>query len=143
MCNHNTACDCFFVFRESCKGVKPDQENMPQIFKKQYRQYSNSIIGAATRSHSDIFTNHMVAMEMTGIFGCGVYCCGACFYVPWLMIVGLYFFSVTSNGKLSFHILSCVDRHLAVVHPITYLDLRKGVGSASGVFGCSLRDHLS
>ncbi|GLD73491.1 uncharacterized protein AKAME5_002481600 [Lates japonicus] len=79
---------------------------------------------ASVASHSDVFTYHMVAMEVFGIFGCGLYCCGACVDVPWLMMVGVYFFSVTSKGQIFFHILTCVERHLAVVHPIIYLGLR-------------------
>ncbi|TNN38146.1 hypothetical protein EYF80_051684 [Liparis tanakae] len=45
-----------------------------------------------TMSHSDVFTFHMVVVE------------------------------------LFFHTLTCVERYLAVVHPVTYLGLKKGKG---------------
>ncbi|KAI3375558.1 hypothetical protein L3Q82_003894 [Scortum barcoo] len=77
----------------------------------------------AKTSNSDIFTYHIVAMEMVGVVGCGFYCGGAGFNVSVLMKVGVYFFSVTSNGQIFFHILTCVERYLAVVHPVTYLGL--------------------
>ncbi|CAJ1085807.1 hypothetical protein D5F01_LYC22916 [Xyrichtys novacula] len=83
---------------------------------------------AAETSHSDIFTYHMVAMEMIGILGCGLYCCGVCLLEPWLVLFGVYFFTATSNGQIFFHILTCAERHLAVVHPILYRGLKQRGG---------------
>ncbi len=102
-------------------------------------QKQRSTSTAAKTSNSDIFTYHMVAMEMIGIAGCGFYCCGAGVNVPVLMRVGLYFFSVTSNGQMYFHVLTCAERHLAVVHPITYLSLknRGGVRIRNVTIGCT------
>lgn len=91
-------------------------------------QKQSSAFMTATTSHSDVFTYHVVAIEMTGILGCGLYCFGACVNLPWLMQVGMGIFSITSYGQQVFDILSCVDRYLAVVHPITYLSLRKTEG---------------
>ena len=93
---------------------------------------------AAKTSHSDIFTYHMVAMEMIGVFGCGLYCCGTGFNNLWLTLVGLYSYSAISYGELLFHILTCVERYLAVVHPITYLGLRNrgGVRIRNITIGC-------
>lgn len=71
---------------------------------------------APATSHADSFTYHMVAIEMIGIAGCGFYCCG----VLWLMTLAAYCFYVTSNGQMCLHVLTCVEHHLAVVHPITY-----------------------
>lgn len=83
---------------------------------------------AAPTSHSDVFTYHMVAMEMIGVVGCAFYCCGACVKVPLLMTVGVYLYSVTSSGQIFFHILTCVVRYLAVVRPVTYQGLRTRAG---------------
>lgn len=44
------------------------------------------------------------------------------------MIVGLSLFAVTYCGQMFFHILTCVERYLAVVHPITYFRLKKAGG---------------
>lgn len=94
---------------------------------------------AAATSHSDIFTCHMVAIEMIGIFGCGFYCWGVFVSVIWWMMLGVYFFSVTSSGHIFIHILTCVERHLAVVHPITYVSLRNrgGVRIRNVTIGCA------
>lgn len=79
-------------------------------------------------SHSDIFTYHEVAMQIIGIFGCGFYVCGVYTYVPQLVRTGLLLFSATSNGQTFFHMLTCAERYLAVVFPITYLSLRQRGG---------------
>ncbi|KAK2899694.1 hypothetical protein Q8A73_012823 [Channa argus] len=89
------------------------------------KQLSASMV---TTSHSDIFTYHMVAIEMISIFGCGLYCCGVWINVPVLIMLGLNFFHVTSNGEIFLHILTSVDRYMAVVHPITYMRLRNRNG---------------
>lgn len=94
---------------------------------QRWRRRRSASTTAAT-SHADVFTYHMVAMEMISILGCSLYLCGICFIVPPLITTGLYLFQVTSNGHLLFHILCCVDRHLAVAYPITYLGLRQRGG---------------
>ncbi len=101
-------------------------------------QKRHSASTAAVTSHSDVFAYHMVAIEMIGIMGCCFYCCGAWVNVPWMMTVGLSVIAVTSNGQVFFNILSCVDRHLAVVHPIIYLSLRQrgGVRIRNITTGC-------
>lgn len=83
---------------------------------------------AASLSHADAITYHMIIVEMLGVLGCGLFCCGACFGLMKLMRVGLFLYSINAEGHTSFHILSCVDRYLAVVHPITYLGLKQRSG---------------
>ncbi|KAM7366556.1 hypothetical protein PAMP_015989 [Pampus punctatissimus] len=86
---------------------------------------------SALTSHSDMITYHTVAMEMIGIFGCSFYFCGTCLNMPRLTAAGTFLFSVTSNGQIFFHMLTCAELHLAVVYPITYLNLRTRGGSSS------------
>ncbi|XP_035798123.1 uncharacterized protein LOC118469409 [Amphiprion ocellaris] len=85
---------------------------------------NHSTSSAATMSHSDSFTYNMVTMEMIGVFGsvlmiCGIYSCH--FNV---IIVGFFLSFLVWYGEMFFHVLTCVERYLAVVHPITYLSLR-------------------
>lgn len=41
------------------------------------------------------------------------------------MAVGIVLFFLTSAGQMLFHFLTCVDRYLAVIHPITYRTEKK------------------
>ncbi|XP_078020886.1 uncharacterized protein LOC144459927 [Epinephelus lanceolatus] len=91
---------------------------------QQWRQQQST-----AASHSDIFTYHMVTMEIIGIFGSGLYCYAVSVQDPWFMMVGVYFFTVVTHGQIPFHMLTCVERYLAVIHPITYLGLRKRGGA--------------
>lgn len=44
--------------------------------------------------------------------------------MPHMIWVGGCFLSVTSSGQAMFHILTCIEHYLAIVHPITYLHLK-------------------
>ncbi|KAL3050866.1 hypothetical protein OYC64_001188 [Pagothenia borchgrevinki] len=83
---------------------------------------------ATTTSHSDVFTFHMVTLELIGVVGYTIYCYGIYSNQKYLTKVGLNVFSVMSPGKALFHLLTCVERYLAVVHPVIYLRLRQGGG---------------
>ncbi|KAI9524359.1 hypothetical protein NQZ68_018096 [Dissostichus eleginoides] len=69
---------------------------------QRWRQQSST---SSTTSHSDIFTFHMVLMELVDYIG------------STLRIYAWY-------GRAYFHVLTCVERYLAVVHPVTYLSLK-------------------
>lgn len=77
---------------------------------------------------TDVFTYHMVGMEMIGISASITCSCGAITDHPHLLWVGCNMFAVISCIKMFFHILICVERYVAVVHPIAYLSLSKAGG---------------
>jgi len=83
---------------------------------------------AAAMSHTDCFTYHLMTMELIGIFGSVLCCCGIYSDKYKLLFIGLYIFSFKCFGELSFHVLTCLERYLAVVHPVTYLSLRNQRG---------------
>ncbi|KAM7376894.1 hypothetical protein PAMA_013593 [Pampus argenteus] len=79
-------------------------------------------------SHSDIFTYHLAAIEMIWALSCFCFVCGLSTDNADITKVGFCFVTVSYSGQLYFHILTCVERYLAVVHPILYLRLRNAGG---------------
>lgn len=77
---------------------------------------------------TDVFTYHMVGMEMIGISASITCSCGTIINHPLLLWVGCNMFAIISCIKMFFHILICVERYAAVVHPISYLNLSKEGG---------------
>lgn len=72
----------------------------------------------ATMSHSYIFTYHLAAIELLGSLGSPFYFCGLVTKLPGMIEVGLCLYSFTCSRETLFHILTCVECYLAVVHPI-------------------------
>ncbi|CAB1440220.1 unnamed protein product [Pleuronectes platessa] len=79
----------------------------------------------ATMRNSDLFTYHMAVMELVSVLGTLLMCCGVHTDIPQLEMPGFQIYCVTVSGQMCFHTLTCVERYIAVVHPIRYLDLRK------------------
>lgn len=104
---------------------------------KWWQKHSTS--SAATISHSDLFTYHMVIIELIGVLGCILTCCGSYrYYTDSLFSVGNLLSSFTWTAQMFFHILTCLERYLAIVHPITYLSLRneRGIKMRNISIGC-------
>ncbi|KAK2899696.1 hypothetical protein Q8A73_012825 [Channa argus] len=99
-----------------------------------------SATAAATSTHSNSFTYHLVSMELINVFGSILCCYGIYENDIQMLMMWFYFFSITWYGETYFHILTCVEHYLAVVHPITYLTLRKERGIR---LFCSLGSKLS
>ncbi|KAM3591170.1 uncharacterized protein V6R79_023948 [Siganus canaliculatus] len=105
---------------------------------QQQRQQKQQRSGA-TAGHSDVFTYHLVVMEMVNVSGCVTMCCGAFNDNIDLMAGGLFFLVMNTTGQMLYHILTSVDRYLAVVHPIAYRNLRKetGIRIRNATIGCA------
>lgn len=89
-------------------------------------------------SHSDSITYHMVTMELFSVLGCILSCCAIYNNQSIILQIALVFLSFTSFGQTSFHVLSFVERYLAVIHPVTYLKLKKqrGIRIRNIIIGC-------
>ncbi len=70
----------------------------------------------------------MVVMELIYILGGIINCCGSFVSLTWMMAVGFFIINFVYPGQIFFHVLTCVERYLAVVHPVTYLRLRQSRG---------------
>lgn len=79
----------------------------------------------ATMSHSDIFTYNMAMSELMGVFGNVLITCGVYTDLSPMTLVGITLSIYNLFGEMFFHFLTCVERYLAVVYPISYLSLRK------------------
>ncbi|KAM3590998.1 uncharacterized protein V6R79_020347 [Siganus canaliculatus] len=92
-----------------------------------------------TTSHSDVFTYHMVATEMLSVVGSVLMCFGTLIKLPEMIVTGVFLLSINMSGQTYFHLLTCADRYLAVVHPVTYRNLKndKGVRIRNATIGCS------
>ncbi|KAK7910078.1 hypothetical protein WMY93_014762 [Mugilogobius chulae] len=80
-------------------------------------------------SHSDILTFNNIGMELLSIIGSATYVVGTKFGQR--IEMGGHLYSTGAVGQTCFHTLTCVDRYLAVVHPITYLRLKERGGRLS------------
>lgn len=80
---------------------------------------------AKSISHSDVFTFNMIVMELINIIGSIIIVVGKQTSLPQLMEVGSFLFSFNFSGQVFFHLLTCVERYLAVVHPFIYRSLWK------------------
>ena len=102
--------------------------------RRQRTQRSNS-----STSHSDLFTYHIVLIELLSVLGFVLVCCGAITDLQPMMTVGIYLYAINLTGQMFFHVLTCVERYLAVVHPITYLSLRqeRGIRMRNITIGCA------
>lgn len=85
---------------------------------------------ASVTSPADVFAFHIAAITLIGVFSSLVFCCGL--HVNNLSVIywGLSFWLFSWYGETSFHMLTCLERYLAVVHPIVYLKLK----SERGIF---------
>ncbi|KAK2899524.1 hypothetical protein Q8A73_012653 [Channa argus] len=82
----------------------------------------------ATTSHSDIFTYYSAAMELLFALGVVLSLCGLFFGLSKMLLLGSYMASIILPVQTTFHVLTCVERYLAVSHPIFYLKLRQSGG---------------
>lgn len=99
---------------------------------------ARSASSAAAVSHSDCFTYNIVLMDLIGVTGC-TFLCGGIYGEDVLMLYGGSIIWVYSwYGETSLHVLTCMERHMAVVHPIAYMKLRnqRGIRIRNIAVGC-------
>lgn len=91
-----------------------------------------------TSRHTDCFTYHMVAIELLGILGSVALLCGIFTDNRPMKITGIYLFTFHLPGQTLFHLLTCLERYVAVIHPITFRRLKeaKAIRIRNVVIGC-------
>lgn len=91
-----------------------------------WQQHLTSI--SATKSPSDIFTYHLMVMELFSMLGNIVFFSALFQDHLSVALFGFCLWSFGWYGERFFHLVTCVEHYLAVIHPITYLSLRKERG---------------
>lgn len=92
---------------------------------RRWRQQRSS---AMTISPLDCMAYHVVTMELFGLLG-GVICSFGIYKKNMdSVFVGWGMWSLSWYGETFFNVLTCLEHYLAVVHPITYLRLKRGEG---------------
>ncbi|KAK2863366.1 hypothetical protein Q5P01_002899 [Channa striata] len=100
-----------------------------QRWRKQRFSSASSVM-----SHSDFFTYNMAALELINILGSCLYSFGVYMNDYNIQMVGCFIFYISSPGQTLFHLFTCVECYLAVVHPITYLGLKQaGAGQIRNI----------
>lgn len=84
--------------------------------------------GSAATSHSDHFTCHMALIELIGLVGWIFLFCANHTDISQFQGVSEFLFSVSLNGQAIFYLVTCLERYVAVVHPIVYRSLRNAKG---------------
>lgn len=105
--------------------VLPSAVAVLHLGRRRWRRRRSS----APTSHADVFTYNMVVFDLVFIAGFLLFLWGSSSALLQIKLVGFYVSLVTFPGPVLLHILACLERYLAVVHPVTYLTLRRSGGT--------------
>lgn len=83
-------------------------------------------------SFSEFLTYNMAVMELIGIIGYSISVFAGFTRYIILMWIGNFIVMFPWYGQMYFPILTCVERYIAVVHPVVYLRIRR-VGSIRNI----------
>lgn len=79
----------------------------------------------APASHSDCIIFNMVIIELLFVFTTISFCIAYYTQFRIVMMVSSQLCFILICGQISFHILTCLERYLAVVHPVIYMHPKK------------------
>lgn len=90
-------------------------------------------------THSEHFALHMSVCELLSLVGLIFGSCGAMADLPYMGTIGVLLLYSLSCVHILFDTVTCVERYLAVCHPITYQNLKnaKGVQIRNVTIGCT------
>lgn len=80
-------------------------------------------------SHADVFTYNMVVLDLLFVAGFLLFLGGSSSGLLQVEVLGFYVSLLTFPGPVLLHIVACLERYLAVVHPVAYMRLRRSGGT--------------
>lgn len=89
------------------------------VLQRWWKQYP------ALPSHSDCIIFNMAVMELLSLLAYIFFCIAYYNQAHHIMMVTSQLCFVFACGQISFHILACLERYLAVVHPLIYMHPKK------------------
>lgn len=98
------------------------------IFYLGFQKWQQQRSSVSAASHSDIFTYQQCVMEWVWLLGTSLHTLLTYVGVLPMKTPGMFLATTVFVGETSFHVLTCLDRYLAVVHPVVYRDLRNTRG---------------
>lgn len=81
----------------------------------------------APASHSDCIIFNMAIIELLFVFATTSFCIAYYTQVYIFMMVTSQLCFVFVSGQIFFHVLACLERYLAVVHPVIYMQQKKSI----------------
>ncbi|XP_055361025.1 uncharacterized protein LOC129603513 [Betta splendens] len=92
-----------------------------------YRQWQQQR-SFGSMSHADVLTCHNAALQLVCSLGTAAYVYGTYREILCLQVSGWWISWMVLCGEIAFHLLTCVERYLAVVHPVLYRALKSERG---------------
>lgn len=92
----------------------------------------------APASHSDCIIFNMVIIELLSVFTTISFCIALYTKIYNVMMVTSQLCFILICGQISFHILACLERYLAVVHPVIYMHLKNRTIRGISILSCWL-----
>lgn len=116
----------FFTLAQCLLGFPLCTYILYVAFQRWWQRRSSST--AAVSSPADVLTYHIVIMILFAAFASITIFCGIRVINYFVISLGLCCWSFAWYGEMSFHTLTCIERYFAIVHPISYLKLKRGGG---------------
>lgn len=100
-------------------------------------RWSTTSSSPAAQKPMDVFNSYYAFIELWTIVSQLTCCCGI--YTNGVVLrVGYYFWSFFWFAEITFHALACLERYMAVAHPVLFLRLRrkKGIRIRNLILNC-------
>lgn len=85
---------------------------------QRWRKQRSVVPATVMTSYSDIFTYNLVSLEIFSVVASVLFCFGFYTNQKHVYMAAMNIFVISLPAQTLFHLLTCVDRYLAVVHQV-------------------------